>query len=62
VWIDQFGNKTQKQIMINYSIPEITITNISKNSDWESINIEAEISQGMDQWDVSFQRQRWSKW
>ncbi len=62
VWIDQFGNKTQKQIMINYSIPEISITNISKNSDWESVSIEAELSQDIDQWNVSFQRNRGSKW
>ena len=62
VWIDQFGNKTEKQIVVNYSIPEISITDISKNSDWETISIVAELSQDIDQWNVSFQRKRWSKW
>ena len=62
VWIDQFGNKTEKVISVNYSIPEITITDISKNSDWSTVSIIAELSQDIDQWNVSFQRRRWSVW
>lgn len=62
IWIDQFGNKTEKQIIVNYSIPDITITDISKNSDWKTISIKAELSQDIDQWNVSFQRDRESNW
>jgi hypothetical protein len=62
IWIDQFGNKTEKQIIVNYSVPEISITDISKNSDWETVSIKAELSQDIDQWNVSFQRDRGSKW
>ncbi len=62
VWIDQFGNKTEKQIIVNYSIPEISITDISKDSDWETVSIRADLSQDIDQWNVSFQRKRGAKW
>ena len=62
VWIDQFWNKTEKVITVNYSIPEITITDISKNLDWKSVAITAELSQDIDQWNVSFQRRRWNAW
>lgn len=62
VWIDQFGNKTQKVITVSYSIPEISITDISKNDDWKTALIKAELSQDIDQWNVSFQRRRWSVW
>ena len=62
IWVDQFGNKTEKMITVNYSIPEITITDISKNADWETVSIVAELSQDLDQWNVSFQRRRWSTW
>ena len=62
VWIDQFWNKTDKVINVHYSIPEITITDVSKNPDWESVAITAELSQDIDQWNVSFQRRRWTLW
>ena len=62
VWIDQFGNKTEKKITVNYDIPSINITNISKNSDLETASVFAELSQDVDQWNVSFQRRRWNIW
>ena len=62
VWIDQFGNKTEKVINVHYSIPEITITDVKKNSDWESVAITAELSHDIDQWNVSFQRRRGNVW
>ena len=62
VWIDHFGNKTEKQISVSFSIPEITITDVSLNSDWKTIAITAEISQDLDQWNISFQRKRGSVW
>ncbi len=62
VWIDQFGNRTEKQIIVNYSVPDISITDISKNSDWKTVSIKAKLSQDIDQWNVSFQRNRGSKW
>ena len=62
VWIDQFGNKLEKKISVAYYIPDIMITNISKNSDWWSVSVVAELSQDIDQWNVSFQRRRWSVW
>ena len=62
MWIDQFGNKLEKKISVAYYIPDIKITDISKNSDWWSVSIIAELSQDIDQWDVSFQRRRWSAW
>ena len=62
VWMDQFGNKTEKIIIIDYSIPEINITEVSKNSDWKTIAVKANLSQDIDQWNVSFQRRRWEVW
>ena len=62
VWIDQFGNKTEKVITVSYSVPEISITNVSKNADWKTALIEAKLSQDIDQWNVSFQRKRWNVW
>ena len=62
VWIDQFWNQTNKEITVHYSIPEITITDVSKNPDWESVAITAELSQDIDQWNVSFQRRRGTLW
>ena len=62
VWIDQFGNKTEKVITINFLIPEITITDVSKQ-EWEDVvRVNARLSQDIDQWNVSFQRRRWSAW
>ena len=62
VWIDQFGNKTEKVITINFLIPEITITDISKQDGWDTVYVNARLSQDLDQWNVSFQRRRWSAW
>ncbi len=62
LWIDQFGNKTQKVITVSYSIPEISVTNVSMKSGWKTALINAELSQDIDQWNVSFQRRRWSAW
>ena len=62
MWVDQFWNKTEKVITVNYAIPEITITDISNNSDWETVSVIAELSQDIDQWNVSFQRRRWNSW
>ena len=62
IWIDQFWNRTYKTINIHYSVPEITITDISNNSDWKSVAITAELSHDIDQWNVSFQRKRWNVW
>ena len=59
-WIDQFGNVTEKNVTVSFNIPEITVTDVSKNSDWESVAITAELSQDIDQWNVSFQRRRWN--
>ena len=38
MWIDQFGHKTEKTVTVSYYIPDITITDLSKNSDWETIS------------------------
>ena len=62
IWIDQFGNRTEKVITVSYSVPDIKITDVSKNSDWETVSIKAELSQDIDQWNVSFQRRRWTQW
>lgn len=62
LWIDQFGNKTEKMIEIGFSIPDIKITDIVKTSDWKSVNVIAELSQDIDEWNVSFQRKRWESW
>ncbi len=62
VWVDQFGNRTEKVITVSYSVPEISITNVSKNADWKTALIKAELSQDIDQWNVSFQRKRWNVW
>ena len=59
-WIDQFGNVTEKNVTVAFNIPEITITDVSENSDSESVTITAELSQDLDQWNVTFQRRRWT--
>ena len=61
LWIDQFGNKTEKTITVTYLIPEITITDMLDNWD-DTVAIIAELSQDIDQWNVSFQRRRWNVW
>ena len=58
-WIDQYGNTVEKPITVSYYIPWITVTDISRNSDWETLSITAELTQDIDQWNVSFQRRRW---
>ena len=61
LWIDQFGNKTEKTITVTYSIPTIEITDVIDN--WnDTVAIVAELSQDVDQWNVSFQRRRWEVW
>ena len=62
IWVDQFGNRTEKIITVDYSVPEIQITNISKNSDGKTISVVAELSQDIDQWNVYFQKKRWLSW
>ena len=59
--IDQFGNKTESKISVSYMIPDIEVTDIQKMDDW-SVVIMAELSQDIDQWNVSFQRRRWESW
>ena len=61
-WVDQFWNETEKTVTITFSIPTIKITDVSKNSDWETVDITAELSHDMDEWNVSFQRRRGSAW
>lgn len=61
VWIDHFGNKTEKQITVTYYIPDITVTDIKKKDEGSAI-ITAELSQDIDEWDVSFQRRRDQTW
>ncbi len=60
LWIDQFWNQTKKSVTVTYSIPTIKLTDVSKNPDGETVNITAELSQDIDEWNVSFQRKRWS--
>lgn len=60
VWVDQFDNKVEKVITVNYAIPDITIADVKKNDD--SVSIVAELSQDIDTWNVSFQRKRGDVW
>ena len=60
LWIDQFWNQTQKSVTVTYNIPTIKLTDISKNPDGETVDITAELSQDIDEWNVSFQRKRWT--
>ena len=62
LWIDQFWNETQKTVTVTYNIPTIKITDVARNPDWETVDITAELSQDIDEWNVSFQRRRWSVW
>ena len=62
LWIDQFGNKTEKTVTVSYYVPDITVTDVINNGDWETVDIVAELSQDLDQWNVSFQRRRWTVW
>lgn len=61
VWIDQFGNKTEKAIILDFLIPSISVVDIIDNGD-DTLSIVAELSQDIDQWNVSFQRKRWESW
>ena len=60
LWIDQLWNRMEKVITISYYVPDIKITNVS--SDWGSAVVTAELSQDIDQWNVSFQKRRWEVW
>ena len=62
LWIDQFGNKLEKVITVNYLIPNITITDVKKNQDEEYVSLVAELSQDIDTWNVSFQREIGENW
>jgi hypothetical protein len=55
--IDQNGNETVKQITLNIKIPDITITNIEKNSETQA-TITAELSHDIDEGTVTFQKNR----
>ena len=57
MWIDQFWNKTQKEISVSYYIPEVTIVDIEPG-----VYIEAELSQDIDHWNLTFQRRRNDEW
>ena len=59
-WVDQFGNEVEKTITMTFLVPDIDITDIAQNPDGESVSITAEISQDIDQWNVTFQRKRWT--
>ena len=61
-WVDQFWNETKKTVVVTFSIPTIRITDVSKNLDWETVDITAELSQDIDEWNVSFQRKRGNAW
>ena len=54
---DHYGNDTTKEVVINIEIPEITITNIEKNTE-NLASITAELSQDIDEGTVSFQKNR----
>lgn len=62
VWIDQFENKVEKTITVNYSVPEVAIVDVLENQDKSSVSIIAELSHDIDTWNVSFQRKRWETW
>ena len=62
MWIDQFGNKTEKEISVSYFIPEIKVVDIKKDETNEEVSIVAELSQDIDQWNVSFQRRKDDEW
>ena len=60
LWIDQFWNETEKTVTVTYNIPTIKLTDVFKNPDGETVSIVAELSQDIDEWNVSFQRRKWS--
>jgi hypothetical protein len=55
--VDHNGNAASKSITLNIKIPEIAITNIEKNSDTQA-TITAELSQDIDEGNVTFQKNR----
>lgn len=58
VWIDHYGNKSEKKIQVSYEIPTIQITDVDKTSNENYMYIQAELSQDIDEWNVTFQRRR----
>ena len=62
LWIDQFWNKTEKTVSVVFNIPTIKVTDVARDSDWETVTITAELSQDLDEWTVSFQRRRGTIW
>jgi hypothetical protein len=58
---DHEGNTTTKDIVLAITIPDITITNIEKNSE-KAATITAELSQDVDTGTVSFQKNRNGYW
>ena len=61
-WIDQYWNIMEKTVVVTFDIPTIKINDITKDVGWETVSIIAELSQDLDQWNVSFQRRRWNVW
>jgi hypothetical protein len=58
---DHFGNTTTKDITLAIDLPDITITNIEKSTDTQAV-ITAELSQDIDEGNVTFQKNRNSYW
>ena len=61
-WVDQYWNTMEKSVVVTFDIPTIKINDITKDVGWETVSIIAELSQDLDQWNVSFQRRRWNVW
>jgi hypothetical protein len=58
---DHYGNTTTQDIILNVTIPDITITNIEKETETAAL-ITAELSSDIDTGTVSFQRLRNTLW
>ncbi|MDR2540444.1 MAG: hypothetical protein LBD11_01330 [Candidatus Peribacteria bacterium] len=58
---DHFGNTTSKDITLNIALPDITITNIEKSTETQAV-ITAELSQDIDEGNVTFQKNRNNYW
>lgn len=58
---DHAGNQTEKDVQLSISIPDIEIIAVDKTSE-TTVSITAELSQDIDQWDVSFLKNRNGNW
>ncbi|MDR2415346.1 MAG: hypothetical protein LBD75_01715 [Candidatus Peribacteria bacterium] len=58
---DHYGNTTTQDIILNITIPEITITNIEQETE-TAATITAELSSDVDEGTITFQRQRNNLW